>query len=327
MDAVGAWRHLAEVGRPGGAGETIAVLDSGIAYRSLSPNYKISPDFSPDQFVEGYDFVDHDRQPLDRNGHGTHVAGTIAEKTGNGVGLTGLAYGARLMPLRTLNRKGVGYANVIAKAIRFAVERRVDVINMSFNFDCGQKVPSVDEALRQAYAKGIVVVASGGNLPSATAVGKGAEACVAEPATGPHVIAVAGSTEGGCVGSYSLAGTAIDLLAPGGGTPAAGCPSILSRSIYQVTLKPKSTNEFSIPTFYTGTSMAAAHVSGAAALVLASGVLGKKLGPKGLVVAMTKRLRGTARNLGLPATRQGAGLIDVGAATDPAVFVPLDGRR
>ena len=231
------------------------------------------------------------------------------------------------MPLRTLNRKGVGYANVIAEAIRYAVANRAQVINMSFNFDCGQQVPAVDEALREAYAKGVVVVASGGNLPSATAVGKARKACVAEPATGPHVIAVAGSTEGGCVGSYSLAGTAIDLLAPGGGTAAAGCPSVLSGSISQVTLKPKTTNEFAIPGFYVGTSMAAAHVSGAAALVLASGVLGNKLGPKGLVVAMTKRLRATARNLGLPATRQGAGLLDVGAATDPSVFVPLSGKR
>ena len=65
-----------------------------------------SPDFTADQFVPGDDFVDNDRLPLDENGHGTHVAGTIAEKTDNGIGLTGLAYRAKLMPVRVLDRHG-----------------------------------------------------------------------------------------------------------------------------------------------------------------------------------------------------------------------------
>ena len=201
----------------------------------LGTEYLRSPDFSPEQFVPGDDFVDHDRLPLDENGHGTHVAGTIAEQTNNGVGLTGLAYGAKLMPVRVLNRGNVGYANRIAAGIRFAIAHHAQVINMSFNFGCGEKVPQVDEALREAYAHGIVTVASGGNLSAATSSVK---SCVSEPATGPRVIGVGGTTEGGCIGSYSLAGKGIDVVAPGGGTPAAGCPSILSRPIYQVTLKP-----------------------------------------------------------------------------------------
>ena len=79
--------------------------------------------------------------------------------------MTGLAYGAKLMPVRVLNTNGVGYANRIAKGIRFAVAHKAQVINMSFNFACGEKVPAVDEALREAYADGIVTVASGGNIP------------------------------------------------------------------------------------------------------------------------------------------------------------------
>jgi serine protease len=314
IDAVGAWANLEADGRPGGKGVVVAVLDSGIAYRDWGTEYVRSPDFSPEQFVPGEDFVSHDHLPLDENGHGTHVAGTIAEQTNNGIGLTGLAYGAKLMPVRVLNRKNVGYANRIAKGIRFAIANHAQVINMSFNFGCGEKVPQVDEALREAYAHGIVTVASGGNLSAATSSVK---SCVSEPATGPRVIGVGGTTEGGCIGSYSLAGRGIDVVAPGGGTPAAGCPSILSRPIYQVTLKSRSTTEFTIPSNYAGTSMAAAHVSGTVALILASGVIPTDLKPKARVRAVIKRLKVTARNLGYPRTLQGAGLIDAARATMP----------
>jgi serine protease len=309
IDAVGAWANLEAAGRPGARGVTVAVLDSGIAYRALGSTYLRSPDFAPSEFVPGYDFVDHDALPLDENGHGTHVAGTIAEQTNNGIGMTGLAYNARLMPVRVLNKNGVGYANRIAKGIRFAVAHHAQVINMSFNFGCGEKVPGVDEALREAYAKGVVTVASGGNVQSA------GPSCVSEPATGPRVIGVGGTTEGGCLGEYSLAGTGIDVLAPGGGLPVAGCPSPAARPIYQVTLKPETTNEFTIPTNYVGTSMAAAHASGVVAMILASGVIGKKGTPQAKVEAVTRRLRSTARSLGLPATEQGAGLIDAARAT------------
>lgn len=316
IDAVGAWRNLDAIGRPGATGITIAVLDTGIAYRNYGSRFRRSPDFSANEFVKGYDFVANDRLPLDQNGHGTHVAGTIAEETNNGIGLTGLAYGAKLMPVRVLDAQGRGRASQIAKGIRFAVQHGAQVINMSFNFGCGKKVPEVDEALREAYARGVVTVASAGNL--------GSETCVSEPATGPRVIAVGGSTEGGCLGSYSLTGKAIDLLAPGGGKPAAGCPSISSRPIYQVTLRPGSTRSFSIPSDYVGTSMAAAHVTAVAAMVLAANTYGgprfhpeSEAGAKARVIGVAKRLRETARSLGLPRTQQGAGLIDAAAATAP----------
>ena len=324
IDAPGAWANLEAVGRPGGQGIVVAVLDSGIAYRDLGTKYLRSPDFAAEQFVPGEDFVDRDHLPLDENGHGTHVAGTIAEQTDNGIGLTGLAYGVKLMPVRVLNRANVGYANRIAAGIRYAVEHHAQVINMSFNFACGEKVPQVDEALREAYEHGIVTVASGGNL---SASASSVKSCVSEPATGPRVIGVGGTTEGGCIGSYSLAGKGIDVVAPGGGTPAAGCPSILSRPIYQVTLKPGSTTEFTIPTNYAGTSMAAAHVSATAALVLASGVIPATLSPKARVRAVTKRLEVTARSLGYPKTVQGAGLIDAARATMPGPTTGLATSR
>lgn len=307
IDAVGAWRNLIEFGRPGAAGVVVAVLDSGVAYRSFGTRFRRSPDFSRGQFVPGYDFVGRDRFPLDESGHGTHVAGTIAEKTGNGIGVTGLAYNAKLMPIRVLGRNGEGFASYIAKGIRFAIAHDADVINMSFNFDCGQRVPLIDEALRAAYKHGIVTVASAGNL--------GADECVSAPATGPRVIGVSGTTEGGCLGNYALAGADIDLVAPGGGEPQSRCPSVAARPIYQVTLRAETTSEFAIPADYTGTSMAAAHVSGAAAMVLAAGVINPTLPPKRKVDKVTMQLRRTARDLGFPRTQQGAGLLDVGRAT------------
>jgi len=311
IDAIGAWRNLDAVGRPGAEGVTVAVLDTGIAYRNYGGRFLRSPDFSATQFVNGYDFVQNDGLPLDENGHGTHVAGTIAEQTDNAIGLTGLAYGAKLMPVRVLDQHGRGDATEIAKGIRFAVAHRAQVINMSFNFGCGKKVPVVDEALREAFEHGVVTVASAGNL--------GSESCVSEPATGPRVIAVGGVTEGGCLGDYSLAGTAIDVVAPGGGAPGPGCPSVSARPIYEVTLKPGTTDVFAIPGDYVGTSMAAAHVSGLAAMVLASGVLEHPPTPKARVGAVTRRIRRTARSLGLPPTEQGAGLIDAAAATSHEV--------
>jgi serine protease len=307
IDAVGAWRNLIEVGRPGAAGIVVAVLDSGIAYRSLGTRFRRSPDFGAGQFVAGYDFVDRDRLPLDESGHGTHVAGTIAEKTGNGVGVTGLAYGAKLMPVRVLDGNGFGNASNIAKGIRFAVSHGAQVINMSFNFDCGKRVPLVDEALRDAYERGVVAVASVGNL--------GSEGCVSPPATGPRVLSVGGTTEGACLGNYSLTGKRIDLVAPGGGVPQSRCPSVAARPIYQVTLRPGSTRDFGIPAYYVGTSMAAAHVSGVAAMVLASGRVNPLLSPRARVRFVSKQLRRTARDLGLPRSQQGAGLLDANRAT------------
>jgi serine protease len=310
IDAVGAWRNLIAAHRPGASGITVAVLDTGIAYRSLGSRFRRSPDFASGQFVPGYDFVQNDRLPLDENGHGTHVAGTIAERTDNGIGLTGLAYNAKLMPVRVLDRNGSGQADDIARGIRFAIAHGADVINMSFNFGCGKEVPGVDEELRDAYRKGVVTVASIGNL--------GSESCISPPATSPHTIGVGGTTEGGCLGSYSLLpGRGVDLLAPGGGSPAIGCPSVSSRSIYQVTLKAGSPRYFGEPGSYIGTSMAAAHVSGVAAMVLASGVLGPRLSPQAKVEAIARRLSNTARDLALPPARQGAGLIDAARATEP----------
>ena len=302
IDAITAWRNLRRAGKPGATGVTIAVLDTGIAFRNAGRGIRRSPDFRRRRFVRGRDLVDNDRFADDINGHGTHVAGTIGEQTNNGIGLTGLAYRAKLMPVRVLDQAGKGDSDDIARGIRFAARHGADIINMSFNFGCKVPVPVVEEALNYAARLGVVLVASSGNL-----------GCVSAPGGEPHVITVGGTTSGGCRGIYSPVSEEIDLLAPGGGTPVTTCESASSRPILQVTLKRPRSGSFGIPRFYIGTSMAAAHVSGAAALVIASGVIGRNPEP----YQVLNRLQETARNLGMVRAQQGAGLIDAGAATTP----------
>src|SRR3954467_11325607 len=138
VDAPRAWDNLIAAGRPGGKGVKIAVLDSGVSYDR-------SPDLSSIHFAHGRDFCSRsstgqlacageDATPDDEYGHGTHVASTIAESTNNGDALTGLAYGATIIPVKVLNRFGDGDEVSIAKGLRYAADRGAQVINLSFEF-------------------------------------------------------------------------------------------------------------------------------------------------------------------------------------------------
>lgn len=314
VDAPGAWGNLIARGEAGGAGVTVAVLDTGIAYADRPP-YRRSPELSAATFVHGYDFVYNDPYPFDLNGHGTHVASTIAEQTNNGYGLTGLAYGVKIMPVRVLDAAGDGYPDEIARGIRFAVNHGAKVLNMSFNFDPrigAAQIPQVIKALVYAYKHGSVVVAAAGNESLEQ---------IAYPARGPHVISVGATTENGCLSNFSNYGLGVDLVAPGGGsdTPFADDPNCvgdrLGRPIYQMTFRAGHVSDFGPAEEYTGTSMATPHVSAAAALVIASGVVGARPNP----LAVERRLEGTARDLGAPGydTRYGWGLVDAGTATAP----------
>jgi hypothetical protein len=181
------------------------------------------------------------------------------------------------------------------------------VINMSFNFGCGKDVPGVDQELRRAYRMGVVTVASIGNL--------GSETCISPPATGPRTIGVGGTTEGGCLGAYSLLpGKGLDVLAPGGGTPEVSCPSVSSRSIYQVTLKGGNPRRFGEPGNYIGTSMAAAHVSGSRRWSWPAACCTHRAGLAQRRSTVTSAARAPPATSASPASRQGAGLIDAGAA-------------
>ncbi len=114
INAPGAWDVLKQRRAPGAKDVKVAVLDTGIAYRTMKPRFRKSPDFGRKQFLPGRDIVVGDDLPLDRDGHGTHVTGTIAEQTGNRFALTGLAYRAKIIPVRVLDQQGFGNAKDIA---------------------------------------------------------------------------------------------------------------------------------------------------------------------------------------------------------------------
>jgi len=315
VNAPEAWANVAADGAPGGHGVTVAVLDTGVAYANRGP-FRRSPDFVATEFVRGYDFVARNAFPNDRNGHGTFVASTIAEATNNGRGLTGLAFGARLMPVRVLDGQGEGEASTIAEGVVFAVRHGAQVINLSLEFSPGvtaSDIPELIGALRYAHRRGVLVVGAAGNE---------GHTAIAFPARASNVVSVGATTERGCLAGYSNDGGGLTLVAPGGGADASlpgdpNCHPELppGRDIYQVTFTGSSPRVFGLPTGYEGTSMAAPHVSATAALVIASGVLGRHPTP----AQITARLRATARKLGGPGDQAlyGAGLVDAAAATAP----------
>jgi serine protease len=308
-----AWSLADARGAPGGRGAVVAVLDTGIAYRNLGARRR-APDLR--NFVRGYDFVDDDPYPLDANGHGTHVAGTIAEATNNRTGVAGIAYGARIMPVRTLDAAGDGDSVTISRGIRYAVSHGADVINLSLEFapfvDAGD-IPDVLAALTYAREHGVLVVTVAGNESNPSEL--------PFPARSNRVLSVAATTANGCQAKYSNAGPQIDVAAPGGGPDAAlanddwdraHChPETPGRSIYQETLSDDPTR-FALPSGYYGTSMASPHVAGLAALIIAS----KRLGPRPSPAAVQQLIEQTARDVGPPGydIRYGHGLIDAAAA-------------
>ncbi|HSZ05207.1 MAG TPA: S8 family serine peptidase [Solirubrobacteraceae bacterium] len=314
VNAPQAWGNLISEHANGGHGVIVAVLDTGIAYRNVG-RYRRSPGFYPYQFVKGFDFVHPSAYPIDHNGHGTFVAGEIAEATNNGIGLTGLAYGARLMPVQVLDSQGEGEASTIAKGVMFAVKHGAQVINLSLEFSPGVNatdIPELIEALSFAHRRGVVVVAAAGNE---------GRAAIAYPAHAPDVIAVGASTEDGCLADYSNFGGGLTLVAPGGGADAdlpndPNChpEGPAGRDIFQETFTESPPRSFGLPSGYEGTSMATPEVAATAALIIASGVLGHHPTPS----AVLARLTATATPVGGPdSSLYGAGLLNAATATAP----------
>jgi serine protease len=316
VDAPGAWANLIADRRPGGRGVVVAVLDTGVAYRDWETFTK-SPDFGRTRFVAPYDFVAHNRFPLDREGHGTFIAGEIAESTNNRFGLTGLSYGASIMPVRVLAADGTGDAATIARGIRYAVNHHARVINLSLEFELGinaRDIPEIISAVRYAGRHGVVVVGAAGNDEAPL---------IAYPARAPGVIAVGATTRDRCLAWYSDVGHGLALVAPGGDYDASvpsdsQChPNRNLPPIYQLTfVDPSHPDHFGYPGGIYGTSMAAGEVAATAALVIASGVLGRHPSP----AAILNRLEQTAVPLGAstrPDANYGWGLLNAAAATAP----------
>ncbi len=322
INAPQAWSQASKLGGSGGRGITIAVLDSGIAYANRGP-YRRSPDLASARFVRGYDFVDDDPYPNDEYGHGTFVASTIAATANNAYGTVGVAYRARIMPLRVLDIEGRGYPSVISRAIRYAIRRGADVINLSLELYDGPllaPVPrsvtaskSVRSALADARKARVVVISAAGNSSDPNVPAKRYDTLA---------VNVGGTTEHGCLGDYSNHGPGLDIVAPGGGADAEvpddpncllGSPP--GRDISGISFRPQSPSRFEIVPRFKGTSNAAPQVAGVAALVLASGVLGDDPTPG----EVERHLESTARDLGAAGRDRyyGAGLVDAAAATRP----------
>jgi len=316
----------------------VAVVDTGVAFRDeiltflrsdgrflfrVTVPFAAAPDLErAGRFVDPWDFWWDDALPLDMDGHGTHVAGTIAQSTNNGLGLAGMAYNVRIMPLKVCASAWdylFGYAETglavlpldfsecdaatTAQAIRYAADRGARVINLSL----GGPHPSIAErdAIRYAVSRGAFVAISAGNEYED---GNPVSYPAAFAADIEGAVSVAAVSRDLQRAYYSNTGPYVEIAAPGGNLRADGN----SGGIYQQTLdgaffdtfllRPRF--DFFLEASYQGTSMAAPHVSGLAALLYSQGITS----PAAIEAAMKK----FARDLGAPGRddEYGYGLID-----------------
>jgi serine protease len=244
LDLVNAWEAWEYTD---GTGSIVAVLDTGVS--------EGTDGFA--QLLNGYDTYYGDNDPSDRDGHGTFVAGTIAQATNNGVGVAGMAPGAAILPVKVLSDNGYGDVRALANGIVYATDSGADVINMSL----GSPYSSSTEkrAIEYAYAAGVVLVAATGN-EFANQVGY--------PAAYPEVIAVGASRVDGSRAPYSNTGTGIELMAPGGDLSKDWNNDGYADGVLQETVSGRGFTY----TFWEGTSMATPHVAAAAAMLKSAGV-------------------------------------------------------
>jgi serine protease len=319
-DVTGGMRLPAAWDKATGTGIRVAVIDTG--YR---PHVDLQG-----QILAGYDFIadttisndgtgrDSDAsdpgdwtaagqcgtgQPASNSSwHGTHVAGTIAALTNNGIGVAGVAYGAKVVPVRVLGQCG-GYTSDIADGIIWAsggtvsgisnIAARAQVINMSLGGG-GACDTTTQNAINGARSRGTVVVVAAGN--------EAQNASNSSPANCSGVIAVAATNKSGGRASYSNYGTIVDVAAPGGDTGAA----ILS-TLNAGTTSPGADSYAG----YMGTSMATPHVAGVVALMLAKN-------PALTPDDVEARLKSSARAFPASCSGCGAGIVDASAAIDAA---------
>ncbi|PWH13398.1 MAG: hypothetical protein DDG58_14205, partial [Ardenticatenia bacterium] len=235
IQAPKAWDILSTTG---GANIIIAIIDSGIDLDH--------PDFAcPNKLLPGRDFVNNDNDPQDDYGHGTHVAGIAAACTNNGVGVAGVAWAARLLPVKVLDAVGSGSYSNLAAGIRYAVDNGARIINLSLGGTADSSI--MRDAASYAVSRGRMMVAAAGNCAVGGTGCNGQINPVMYPAAYDEVIAVAATDSGDSRAYFSEYHPYVDVAAPG-------------MSIYS-TLPDNSYGGLN------GTSMATAFVSGLAALL------------------------------------------------------------
>ena len=285
-----AWDVFKGTGLSPGGDVVVAVIDTGV---------KKAPDLA--NIGSGYDFANGDDNPVDDNGHGTHVAGTIAQSTNNGIGVAGVAYGCTIMPVKVLDASGSGTLAQLVDGIYYAAGYNPDggptaqvpaqVISMSLGFPpyvTAKMLAPLFPALDYAYSKGIVIVAAAGN----DGVSK-----IGYPAAYDKCIAVGATRYDGTRSYYSNYGSALDIMAPGGDMRVDQNGDGYGDGILQNTFDP-STGIFNYY-FYQGTSMATPHVAGVAALLIADGVTGHE--------NVREAMQSTAKDMGTPGWDSGYG--------------------
>ncbi len=260
-----------------GTGHTsviVAVIDTGVAYEDYEEfvdnpgrgrdywiTYQQAPDLAGTNFVDGYDFVNDDEHPNDDEGHGTHVTGTIAQSTDNTIGVAGVAFDTSIMPVKVLDSSGSGTYADIADGIYYAADNGAKIINMSLGGASGST--TLEDAVAYAYGKGVTIVCASGNDGSATTVSYPA-------AYDAYCIAVGATRYDEAVAYYSNGGPSLDLTAPGGDIYVDQNGDGYADGVLQQTFGDNRTDWGYW--FYQGTSMAAPHVSGVAALLIANDV-------------------------------------------------------
>jgi serine protease len=268
---------------PGANAEMIvAIIDSGMAYLDQGA-YRQAPDLAGATFVSPHDFIWDDDTPVDLDGHGTHVAGTIGERTGNGVGVAGIAFNVAFMPIKVVSgpwdeamgAPNVGTASLVAIAIRYAADHGAKVINLSLGFD--QDVPPVKDAVLYAIDKGAFVAAAAGNSGDA---GSPPFYPAAYAPSVPGLVAVGAVDFDFNRAYYSNSNDYVEIAAPGGDITADLNHDGYGDGILQQTIDQQLASEGIFDQFgyffFQGTSMSTPHVSGLAALLMNQGVTNPK---------------------------------------------------
>lgn len=285
-----------------GQGAVLAVIDTGVAYKDHGDYFRLVEDLDKTAFVEGYDFVNRRKEALDDHCHGTHVAGTMGQSTNNGKGVTGVAFGSTLMPIKVLSGGGSGTLSGVADGIRFAADNGCAVMNLSLGGSSPAKV--LDQAVAHAVKQGTVVVCAAGNSSSSRP---------GYPAGCEGAISVSATDFEEQLSWYSNHGPSIDIAAPGGDARSDKNGDGMPDGVYQNTIVPGKPLESGYFNFQ-GTSMAAPHVAGVFGLAASLGVT-DRTALEALVMRNTRpQPEGSKEGYG-------AGIVDAGAVAHEAGYV------